>query len=141
MNIPRKEQGIPEIDIQYASVTRYGSGRFGFTLVASRYIEQRPLIRFFGWKTGLGLKLRTKFNVAYDDLEKLKAGHVTELPAQVGADLFSAGDMYRKLLAAVHLLMENGAFDIKDGTDAKEVFPGIKPKTVGSLLEEAWKKA
>ncbi|KAI3319973.1 NAD(P)-binding protein [Xylariaceae sp. AK1471] len=83
----------------------------------------------------------TKFNVEYDDREKLEAGQVTELPAQVDADLFGAGDMYRKFLATGYLLMENGKFDINDGKKAEEAFPGIKPKTVKSLLEEAWKKA
>ncbi|KAI8623005.1 NAD(P)-binding protein [Xylariaceae sp. FL1651] len=82
----------------------------------------------------------TKFNVAYDDVEKLKAGQVTELPAQLKAGLFGTGDMYRKFLAAAYLLMENGKFNVSDGTKAVDVFPGIKPKTVKSLLEEAWKK-
>ncbi|KAI0460293.1 NAD(P)-binding protein [Xylaria acuta] len=83
----------------------------------------------------------TKFKVAYDDLEKLKAGQVTELPAQVDADLFGAGDTYRKYLAVGHVLMASGEFDFNEGRSAKDAFPGIEPKTVKSLLEEAWKKA
>ncbi|KAI1162027.1 NAD(P)-binding protein [Nemania serpens] len=83
----------------------------------------------------------TKFDVAYDDVEKLKAGQVTELPAQVNAGLFSAGDAYRKFLAFTHLLMANGKFNIDEGRHAKDVFPEIRPKTVKSLLEEAWKSA
>ncbi|KAI0442939.1 NAD(P)-binding protein [Xylaria telfairii] len=82
-----------------------------------------------------------KFKVAYDDLEKLGAGQFTELPAQIDADLFGAGDSYRKYLAVGHLLMASGNFDFDDGKSAKDAFPGIKPKTVKSLLEEAWKKA
>lgn len=85
--------------------------------------------------------LGTKFDVAYDDVEKLKAGQVTELPAQVNAGLFSAGDAYRKFLAFTHLLMANGKFNIDEGRHAKDVFPEIRPKTVKSLLEEAWKSA
>ncbi|KAI8953069.1 NAD(P)-binding protein [Xylaria longipes] len=83
----------------------------------------------------------TKFNVAYDDLEKLKAGQVTELPAQVNADLFGAGDSYRKYLAVGHLLMASGKYDFNEGKSAKDAFPEIKPKTVKSLLEAVWKKA
>ncbi|KAI0551288.1 NAD(P)-binding protein [Xylaria curta] len=82
-----------------------------------------------------------KFKVSYDDLEKLKSGQITELPAQVNADLFGAGDSYRKYLAAGHLLMTSGYYDFNDGKSAKDAFPAIKPKTVESLLEAVWKKA
>lgn len=37
--------------------------------------------------------------------------------------------------------MASGSFDFNDGKSAKDAFPGIKPKTVKGLLEEAWKKA
>ncbi|KAI1746693.1 NAD(P)-binding protein [Xylaria castorea] len=87
------------------------------------------------------VRVGTKFKVAYDDLEKLKSGQVTELPAQVNADLFGAGDSYRKYLAVGHLLMASGKYDFDDGKSAKDAFPGIKPKTVKSLLEAVWKKA
>ncbi|KAI0403795.1 NAD(P)-binding protein [Xylaria palmicola] len=96
------------------------------------------------WKEFLSLAERvrgTKFAVAYDDLEKLEAGNITELPGQAGYDLSGAGAAVRKFLAAGNLLMESGHFDINEGESAKKVFPWIKPKTVKSLLEEAWKEA
>ncbi|KAI0854755.1 NAD(P)-binding protein [Xylaria cubensis] len=80
-----------------------------------------------------------KFKVAYDDLEKLKSGQVTELPAQVNADLFGAGDSYRRYLAVGYLMMASGIYDFNDGKSAKDAFPAIKPKTVKSLLETVWK--
>jgi hypothetical protein len=90
----------------------------------------------------------TKFKVAYDDVQKLMAGQVTELPAQVNAGLFGTDpspygskDMYRKVVAGTHLMLDSGKFNFDDGVKAADVFPGIKPKTVKSMLEEAWKKA
>ncbi|KAI1335832.1 NAD(P)-binding protein [Xylariaceae sp. FL0016] len=96
------------------------------------------------WKKFLALAENacgTEFKVTYDDAEKLKAGQVTELPTQVNAGLFATEDAYRKLLAATHLRMDSGMFDFDEGRKARDAFPSITPKTVKSLLEEAWGRA
>ncbi|KAI1109454.1 NAD(P)-binding protein [Nemania sp. NC0429] len=149
--------GVMVIDIANNAAAIPGSGNtplaFTHTFDVGKYVA--AALDLEKWESGYNLSADkvtwneflalaesargTKFNVTYDDLEKLEAGQVTELPAQVNAGLFSAGDTYRKFLAFAYLLTANGGFDFDEGRHASEVFPKIKPKTVKSLLDEAWK--
>lgn len=84
----------------------------------------------------------TKFNVAYDSVEKLKLGQTTELPAQVPSYPFFPKEPQQAMAAAFGLWFEHGICDLKP-TKAflNETFPDIKPLKVKEMLDKAWKKA
>ncbi|KAL0938320.1 nmra-like family protein [Colletotrichum truncatum] len=83
----------------------------------------------------------TKFNVAYDSVEKLKARQPTELPGQIPAYPFLPKEIYQGIASTFGLWFEGGAFDIPPaGTKTlNEVFPEIKTWKVEDILNKAWK--
>ncbi|KAF4898137.1 Oxidoreductase BOA1 [Colletotrichum viniferum] len=84
----------------------------------------------------------TKFNVAYDSAEKLKAGQTTELPGQIPAYPFFPKEAYQALAGTFGWWFENGTFDIPPSgkKTLNELFPEIKAWKVKEILEKAWKK-
>ncbi|WYZ42347.1 hypothetical protein EsH8_VI_000046 [Colletotrichum jinshuiense] len=85
----------------------------------------------------------TKFTVAYDSIDKLKTGQVTELPGHVPAYPFFPKEAYQGLSASFGLWFDDGSFNIPPaGTKTlNELFPEIKAWKVKDLLDTAWKKA
>ncbi|KAF4835525.1 Oxidoreductase BOA1 [Colletotrichum tropicale] len=85
----------------------------------------------------------TKFNVAYDSAEKLKAGQTTELPGQIPAYPFFPKEAYQALAGTFGWWFENGTFDIPPPgkQTLNEIFPEIKAWKVKDILNKAWKKA
>ncbi|KAK2751980.1 nmra-like family protein [Colletotrichum kahawae] len=85
----------------------------------------------------------TKFNVAYDSAEKLKAGQTTELPGQIPAYPFFPKEAYQALAGTFGWWFENGTFDIPPPgkKTLNEIFPEIKAWKVKEILDKAWKKA
>ncbi|KAK1509223.1 uncharacterized protein CCOS01_15739 [Colletotrichum costaricense] len=83
----------------------------------------------------------TKFNVAYDSVEKLKTGQTTELPSQVPAYQFFPKEAYQGMASVFGLWFENGSFDIPPAgkRTLNQIFPDIKAWTVKEILETAWK--
>lgn len=82
----------------------------------------------------------TKFKVAYDTAEDLKAGNWTDLPGQVAAYSYFPRDQFKGFIVPYSLLLVDGAFDLKPETTLNDMFPKIKTSTVKELLEKAWKK-
>ncbi|KAF5516698.1 Oxidoreductase BOA1 [Colletotrichum siamense] len=85
----------------------------------------------------------TKFNVAYDSAEKLKASQTTELPGQIPAYPFFPKEAYQALAGTFGWWFENGTFDIPPSgkKTLNELFPEIKAWKVKEILDKAWKKA
>ncbi|KAF9870624.1 hypothetical protein CkaCkLH20_11930 [Colletotrichum karsti] len=85
----------------------------------------------------------TKFDVAYDSVENLKAGKPTELPGQIPAYAFFPKEAYQGMAAVFGLWFDDGTFDIPPAGQKtlNDVFPEIKAWTVKDILNKAWKKA
>ncbi|KAH7176735.1 hypothetical protein EDB81DRAFT_898175 [Dactylonectria macrodidyma] len=82
-----------------------------------------------------------KFEVAYDSIEKLRNGEITELPGQVAIYPFYPKEALQKVLAGIECFMAEGAFDYKTPTTLNEKFPEIRPLKVKDMLQKAWSKA
>ncbi|KAK0713431.1 hypothetical protein B0T26DRAFT_858083 [Lasiosphaeria miniovina] len=82
----------------------------------------------------------TKFNVAYDNEEKLKLGQTTELPGHVPLYAFFPKPALHGMAAAFGLLFEGGVFDMKPASFLNETFPELKPLGVKEILDKSWKK-
>ncbi|KAF2643610.1 NAD(P)-binding protein [Massarina eburnea CBS 473.64] len=82
-----------------------------------------------------------KFNVAFDSVEKLKEGIITELPGHADMyEMFGGGESGKKaawaILSTYGVWMEEGRFHYTDGPFLNEEFGDIVPLK----MEEAWKK-
>ncbi|KAJ4291662.1 hypothetical protein N0V90_009557 [Kalmusia sp. IMI 367209] len=79
----------------------------------------------------------TKFKVAYDEIEKLKRGEITELPGHIQAyEVFGgleAKGMFQTLMAGVSIYMAEGHMVYK-GPLLNEMFPDIKSLTIEEVL-------
>lgn len=76
-----------------------------------------------------------KFEVAYDDLEKLQRYEVTELPGQKDLYPFFPKPMLQGFVATFGVLFEKGFFDF----EARQHVVGFKARRVRELVAEAWK--
>ena len=82
----------------------------------------------------------TKFKVAHDSVDTLKAGKVTELPGQVAAYPFFPKEAFQNLAAKFGLWFEEGAFNFHPERTLHDDFPEINPMTAAEMLSAAWKK-
>ncbi|KAK1750079.1 hypothetical protein QBC47DRAFT_394567 [Echria macrotheca] len=82
----------------------------------------------------------TKFDVVYDSPEKLKAGEISELPAQVQLYQFFPKKLLQGMCAAFGLWFDKGLADLHPEKFINEDFPDIKPMTVKEMLDKAWKE-
>ncbi|KAH7127739.1 hypothetical protein B0J13DRAFT_645737 [Dactylonectria estremocensis] len=82
-----------------------------------------------------------KFDVAYDDIEKLRNGEITELPGQVAIYPFYPKEALQKVLAGIECFMAEGAFNYETPTTLNEKFPNFQPIKVKDMLQKAWSKA
>ncbi|KAB2574023.1 uncharacterized protein LTHEOB_12152 [Lasiodiplodia theobromae] len=79
----------------------------------------------------------TKFNVVYDDVEKLKRGELTELPGHVA----TYGSFPKELFQGFMSMFEQFTTDEKISVVPPELnkkFPEIKPLTVREMLKQYW---
>ena len=83
----------------------------------------------------------TKFDVVHDSLEKLEAGEVTELPIHLESYDHIPKAAVQGFSSTFGLWFEAGDLDFKPEKLLNDQFPGIKPRKVKDLVEEAWKKA
>ncbi|KAJ4360048.1 uncharacterized protein N0V89_000607 [Didymosphaeria variabile] len=79
-----------------------------------------------------------KFNVAYDSVEMLKRGEITELPGHkaVYEQFFGseeAKSLFQKVMAGVAVYMAEGQM-VYEGPLLNEIFPSITPLTVREAL-------
>ncbi|KAL8376054.1 hypothetical protein RB595_007255 [Gaeumannomyces hyphopodioides] len=82
----------------------------------------------------------TKFNVAYDNVERLKAGQITQLPAHVPLYNVIPKEGMDAMGAIFGLWFEQGLFELKSAKFLNDQFPEIKPMTVKEMLDKAWRK-
>ncbi|KAF1807933.1 NAD(P)-binding protein [Eremomyces bilateralis CBS 781.70] len=80
-----------------------------------------------------------KFQVAYDSIETLKSGKVTELPGNVAMYPFLPKEQFQSILSMFGILFSSGYYDFKPEHPINESFPEIKTRTVKELMTEAWK--
>jgi hypothetical protein len=79
----------------------------------------------------------TKFEVTYESSDK---GKITELPSHPHLYPFFPKEAMQGLFSSFGLLFARGDFDLKtDPANSLNIrYPGIKPKTVRELVQEAW---
>ncbi|KAK5651245.1 hypothetical protein OQA88_12653 [Cercophora sp. LCS_1] len=80
----------------------------------------------------------TKFEVVYDDVEQLKRGESSELPAQVPLYQFIPKQFLSGMAAAMGLWTDQGLFDMKPEKWLNEEVE-IETLKVKEMLEKAWK--
>ncbi|KAL1638581.1 hypothetical protein SLS58_008794 [Diplodia intermedia] len=81
----------------------------------------------------------SKFEVSYDDLDKLKAHQITELPNHVAGYAIFPKERLQVLHAAFGVAFASGKFDLPIEKALNQQFPEIKPIKARQLLEQAWK--
>ncbi|KAL4938807.1 hypothetical protein BDV06DRAFT_200119 [Aspergillus oleicola] len=79
-----------------------------------------------------------KFDVKYDNEDKLKTFQVTELPAHPPVYPFLPKEQLQFVLAVFGLWTLAGDFDLPDTDTLNTRFPEIKPLSFRELLEKAW---
>ena len=82
----------------------------------------------------------TKFEVTYDSIDTLKQGKITELPSHPHIYPFFPKEAMQGLFSSFGLLFARGDFDLRSdpAKSLTERYPGIRPKTVRELVQEAW---
>lgn len=79
-----------------------------------------------------------KFDVAYDPLEKLARGEVTELPTHRSVYPYYPKANLQIMMSGTGLLTEQGFFNSKPARSLNDSFPEIRPRSVRELVEVAW---
>ncbi|KAJ0122445.1 hypothetical protein J7T55_002958 [Diaporthe amygdali] len=79
-----------------------------------------------------------KFHVAYDDVKKLKASKVTELPGHAASYDKFPKERLQWFLAIFEMWMATGRGRVPREGILNEMFPDIKPLTARKMLEEYW---
>jgi len=82
----------------------------------------------------------TKFEVTYDSIDTLKQRKITELPSHPHIYPFFPKEAMQGLFSSFGLLFARGDFDLRSDPvkSLNERYPGIRPKTVRELVQEAW---
>lgn len=80
----------------------------------------------------------SKFEVAYDPLEKLEKGEVTELPTHVAAYPFFPKPALQGFMAMFGKWMALGRADIPADKTSNAKYPEIEPKKVREIIA-LWK--
>lgn len=82
--------------------------------------------------------LGTKFDVVYDDVEKLKKMEITELPGH--RTMYSHVSREEvQAMAIMELWMTMGIAHIPGEGSLNEKFPSLQPMTMKSLMDQFWK--
>ncbi|KAK3319634.1 hypothetical protein B0T19DRAFT_432790 [Cercophora scortea] len=80
----------------------------------------------------------TKFDVVYDDVEKLERSEVTELPSHVFVYQVIPKPFLQAFLAAFGLWFTQGLYDLDERNALEKRLPGIRVRTARELFEKAW---
>ncbi|KAL1632956.1 hypothetical protein SLS56_003242 [Neofusicoccum ribis] len=80
-----------------------------------------------------------KFEVHYDDLEKLKKFQITELPAQVAHYSLVPKEHFQYVFANLGRWMATGSYNLPHDGSLNEKFPHIKTLSVKAMLQQIWK--
>lgn len=82
-----------------------------------------------------------KFDIQYDDVNRLSNGQITELPGHVRLyGTYNGKEYFCRFLAAFELMDTVGASDIRTEDSLNKKFPLIRPLTIRSMLERYWRK-
>ena len=76
----------------------------------------------------------SKFNIAYDSLEKLQSGEITELPSHVSAYSFVPKSVLHGIQSKFGLYVAHGMFDVPEEGSLNQLFPEIKTTTVEEII-------
>ncbi|TQN65127.1 Oxidoreductase BOA1 [Colletotrichum shisoi] len=79
-----------------------------------------------------------KFNVAYDSVESLKAGKITELPRHAVLYALWPKEQLQVMFSRYELMLDSGLFDVSLEHSITEDLPDIKLRSFKELLKEAW---
>lgn len=82
----------------------------------------------------------TKFNVAYDSVEKLKKGEPTELPGQKAIYPYFPKEALQGMAATFGLWYEEGVLGFKREKTLNQQFPDVKTWSVKEFLKASWVK-
>jgi hypothetical protein len=85
------------------------------------------------------VNLGTKFNVAYDDQEKLGSFQVTELPSHSALYSFLPKENLQYILAVFGRWTAAGDFDLPVNDTLNSRFPEIEARTLRQVMEQGWK--
>ncbi len=83
--------------------------------------------------------LGTKFQVGYDDIDKLKRGQVTELPSQTPLYSIIPKESVQAMSSAFGIWVDRGDLDFDEDASLNRKFPELKTIKLKELLERAWK--
>ncbi len=76
----------------------------------------------------------SKFTVAYDSIEKLERGEITELPSNPAMYPFFPKQLFQQYFGRFGLYVTQGLFDFPEDQTLNKKFPEIKPTTVREML-------
>lgn len=79
-----------------------------------------------------------KFDVAYDDVEKLRASQITELPGHAASYDKFPKERLQWFLAIFEMWMATGLGRVPREGTLNEMFPEIKPLTAREMMERYW---
>ncbi|KAI9663877.1 MAG: hypothetical protein M1821_007367 [Bathelium mastoideum] len=79
-----------------------------------------------------------KFNIAYDSVEKLRSGEITELPSHASAYSFIPKSALYGIQSKFGLYVAYGMFDFPEKGSLNQLFPEIKTITVEEIISH-WK--
>ncbi|KAJ4300051.1 hypothetical protein N0V90_005300 [Kalmusia sp. IMI 367209] len=80
----------------------------------------------------------SKFNIAYDSVEKLRSGKITELPSHASAYAFVPKSVLYGIQSKFGLYVAYGMFDFPEEGSLNQRFPEIKTTTVEEIISH-WK--
>ena len=87
----------------------------------------------------LTIVLGTKFNVTYDDHERLGSLTVTELPSHSAIYPFLPKEKLQYILAVFGRWTAAGDFDLPENDTLNSRFPDIETRTLRQVIEQGWK--
>lgn len=76
----------------------------------------------------------TKFQVAYDSIERLRSGEITELPAHASAYSFISKPALYGIQSKFGLYVAYGLFDVPEEGSLNRLFPEIKTTKVEEII-------
>lgn len=79
-----------------------------------------------------------KFKFAYDSVEDIQKGHITQLPSNTAVFQDPAkGEMFREVERQVMLSMLSGAHDLP-GKNLAELFPEVQTTDIEDFFRAGW---
>lgn len=80
----------------------------------------------------------SKFKVAYDSVDKLRSGMITELPAHASAFSFIPKSLLYSIQSKFGLYVAYGLFDMPEEGSLNQIFPEIETTKVSEIIDH-WK--